>query len=305
MGLQAGQVLGHYVLERPIGSGGAGVVWAVRDTQTSRAFAIKVLRVDQHRGKDAAIRLRREAHATRAISHRAIVPVLEVLDYAGDPLLVMELLAGETLRALFRRTARLPLWWAADLLVPVAEALELAHAAGIIHRDLKPENIFIQTADPAEAVGHQQVRLLDFGVARFREPPEGYPVAAGLTGIGSLIGTAAYMAPEQALRPSEVDQRVDIWALGVTLYEALSGCRPIEGASHAQTLRQLLFGCITPIEVLVPELSTAVAGLIGRMLSRNPDRRPAGCGEIATVLRSHSGSPNAASQGIALNPTQP
>jgi serine/threonine protein kinase len=289
MDLEAGQVLGPYVLERRIGTGGMGAVWAATDQRTSQVFALKVLHADQALADEARIRLRREAHATRSISHQAIVPVLEVLDCDGDPVLVMELLQGETLRAILQRTGRQPLWRMAELLLPVAEALELAHLAGIIHRDLKPENIFIQTLDHEDPNSSQRARLLDFGVARFHEPPEGYLTAANLTGIGTLIGTAAYMAPEQALRPSEVDQRVDIWAFGVTLYEALSGCRPIEGASHAHTLRQLLVGSITPIEVLLPELPVPVAQLIGRMLSRNPDRRPAGCREIAGILAPHCG----------------
>lgn len=278
------------MLERRIGTGGMGAVWAATDRQTSQVVALKVLHANQALADEARIRLRREAHATRSINHPAIVPVLEVLDCEGDPVLVMELLHGETLRAIFQRSGRQPLSRIAALLLPVAEALELAHLAGIIHRDLKPENIFVQT------VGHEpafeRVRLLDFGVARFHEPPEGYLTSANLTGIGTLIGTAAYMAPEQALRPSEVDQRVDIWALGVTLYEALSGCRPIEGASHAHTLRQLLVGSITPIEILLPELSVPVAQLIGQMLSRNPDRRPAGCHEIAGILRMHGARPD-------------
>ncbi|HEX3851296.1 MAG TPA: serine/threonine-protein kinase [Polyangiaceae bacterium] len=291
MDLEAGQVLGSYVLERRIGTGGMGAVWAARDQQTSQVFALKILHAEQALADDARIRLRREAHATRSISHRAIVPVLEVIDCDGAPVLVMELLEGETLRAILQRTGRQPLSRMAELLLPVAEALELAHLVGIVHRDLKPENIFVQTLDGAEPPSSERVRLLDFGVARFHEPPEGYLTAANLTGIGTLIGTAAYMAPEQALRPSEVDQRVDIWALGVTLYEALSGCRPIEGASHAHTLRQLLVGSITPIEILVPELATTITRLIGRMLSRNPDRRPDGCREIAEILRSHCAPP--------------
>ena len=301
MDLEQGQVLGPYVLERRIGSGGMGAVWAARDQRTSQSFALKVLHAAQPLAAEARIRLRREAHATRSVGHHAIVPVLEVLDYDGDPILVMELLEGETLRSILRRSARQPLGKIAELLLPVVEALELAHLAGIIHRDLKPENIFVQTLDRADSDSVERVRLLDFGVARFHEPPEGYLTTANLTGIGTLIGTAAYMAPEQALHPSEVDQRVDIWALGVILYEALSGCRPIEGTGHAETLRQLLVGSITPIEILLPELAVPVAQLIGRMLSRNPDRRPAGCREIAEFLGSYRGRPGAG-QGTAVAP---
>src|SRR5665213_921830 len=133
MELEAGQVLGSYVLERRIGTGGMGAVWAAREQQTSQVFALKVLHAGQALADEARIRLRREAHATRAISHQAIVPVKEVLDCDGDPVLVMELLQGETLRAILQRTGRQPLWRMAALLLPVAEALALAHLAGIVH----------------------------------------------------------------------------------------------------------------------------------------------------------------------------
>jgi eukaryotic-like serine/threonine-protein kinase len=272
--LSRGSRIFDYLLEHELGTGGMGVVWGARDVTTGKQVALKVLRAAEH-AHEARERLLREALATRSIAHPAVVPVSEILDFEGSPVLVMELLRGETLRSVLERETRLPLGRIAALLLPVCEALAEAHAAGIVHRDLKPENVFLEAAG--------SVRLLDFGVARFHSPPEG--TLEPLTALGALVGTIQYMAPEQALRPSESDQLVDVWAVGVMLFEALSGCRPIEGATPNAALRQLLIAAITPIEVMVPELPLEVAALIGKMLSRNREDRPASLAEVGKVLQ--------------------
>ncbi len=281
MDLATGTRVAQFTLERQIGAGGVGAVWAARDGQSGQAVALKILRPsDPSSAEVLRARLRREAHATQCIDHPAIVPVLDVLDYEDSPVLVMPLLEGETLRQKLLRERRLSLQEASKLLAPIAEALSVAHAAGIVHRDLKPENIFIEKADTA------RVRLLDFGVARFSEPPESSDQP--LTGLGTLIGTLAYMAPEQAMRPSECGHEVDVWALGVILYEALSGCRPIEGASGPETMRQLLVGGITPLEVMVEGLPAPLTELVANMLRRSPDRRPRDLNQIARQLFDHA-----------------
>jgi eukaryotic-like serine/threonine-protein kinase len=272
--LSRGSRIFDYLLEHELGTGGMGVVWAARDVTSGKQVALKVLRAAEH-AHEARERLLREALATRSIAHPAVVPVSEILDFEGSPVLVMELLRGETLRSVLERETRLALARIAALLVPVCEALSEAHAAGIVHRDLKPENVFLEAAGT--------VRLLDFGVARFHSPPEG--TLEPLTALGALVGTIQYMAPEQALRPSESDQLVDVWAVGVMLFEALSGCRPIEGATPNAALRQLLIAAITPIEVMIPDLPQEVAALIGKMLSRSREERPASLAEVATVLQ--------------------
>jgi serine/threonine-protein kinase len=270
--------VGDYRLEHELGTGGMGVVWAARKLATGEEVALKVLRSTDHAHGAGRERLLREAHATRSIAHPAVVPVREVLDFEGSPVLVMELLQGETLRAVLERQSRLPLGRIAAILVPVCEALAEAHAAGIVHRDLKPENVFLESSG--------EVRLLDFGVARFDSPP---PDARRepLTALGSLVGTIQYMAPEQALRPSDADHLADVWAVGVMFFEALSGCRPIEGATPNAALRQLLIAAITPVEVLVPDLPEDVTALIGAMLSRSRERRPASLAEVAEALARH------------------
>jgi eukaryotic-like serine/threonine-protein kinase len=277
MNLVVGSQLGHFTLERQIGAGGMGSVWAARDDRNGGRMALKILRLSETSSADVQrTRLLREAHATRSIAHPAIVPVQDVFSHTGNPVLVMELLQGETLRHRLLRERQLSVSDTGRLLAPIAEALGAAHAAGIVHRDLKPENIFIE-----ETGG---IRLLDFGVARFFEPPEpGNQVP--LTDLGTLIGTLAYMAPEQALRPSECDQQVDVWALGVILYETLSGCRPIEGGNGPATMRQLLVGGLTPLKVLMPDLPEQLTELVGQMLSRTPERRPSDLRRVSVTLR--------------------
>lgn len=277
-----GSKLQHFTLERQIGAGGMGTVWAARDERSGDAVALKIMRMTDATAADVLrARLLREAYAARSIAHPGIVPVLDIIDHEGSPVLVMDLLEGETLRARLLRQHRLTVAESASLLVPIVEALDAAHRTGIVHRDLKPENIFIEARSPA------RVRLLDFGVARFNEPP----VSTGdvpLTAVGTLIGTLAYMAPEQALRPSECDQRVDVWALGVILYETLSGSRPIEGNNGPETMRQLLLGGITPLQVMMPTLPESITDLVARMLSRTPERRPQDLGEVGATLRRHA-----------------
>jgi len=283
MALSEGMSLLHYTLERRIGLGGMGAVWAARDTHTGNWVALKLLLTADPAADYARVRLVREAQASRRIAHPAIVPVTEVLEYQGNPVLVMELLYGETLRALISREESLELPDVAALMLPIAEALGEAHALGIVHRDLKPENIFIQSASSAGNPAGTRVRLLDFGVARSYAPPPGLEQTP-ITALGTLVGTLAYMAPEQALRPSESDSRVDVWALGVTLYEMLGGCRPIDGDTGPETMRQLLVGGITPLSVLRPNLPSDVLELVTNMLLRQPEGRP-GLDVVTKVLR--------------------
>jgi eukaryotic-like serine/threonine-protein kinase len=259
-------------------------VWAARDERSGNAVALKFLKLtDTSSAEVLRARLLREAHATRRIAHPAIVPVLDVVNHGENPVLVMDLLRGETLRERLLRDHRLSVTEAAILLAPIADALGTAHESGIVHRDLKPENIFLETGV------QPRVRLLDFGVARFYEPPPS-STEAPLTGLGALLGTLAYMAPEQALRPSECDQLVDIWALGVILYETLSGTRPLEGATGPETMRLLLTGGITPLSCVAPDVPEQLTELVTRMLSRAPDKRPSSLQEVSQTLHRHAGS---------------
>jgi len=279
-----GARVGRFVLERLLGSGGMGSVWAARDEAAGAAVvALKILHPSLELRPDARERLRREARASGLVAHPGVVPVHEVLELDGSLVLVMELLEGETLRHRLDREGRIEPGPIAGLLVHVASVLRVAHAAGVTHRDLKPENIFLVAA-PAAAT---PVRVLDFGVAKLFEPlPDGGEPL--LTAIGALLGTVAYMAPEQITGASLVTGSADTWALGVVLYESLVGFRPIEGASRNEIVRRVLTDAVVPIRALAPEVPAKLADLAGRMLSRSPERRPTD-DELETTLALFAG----------------
>jgi serine/threonine protein kinase len=278
-----GDLLGPYEILSPIGSGGMGRVFRAHDMRLRRDVAIKVLKPAYAADPEMRGRLEREARSIAALTHPGIVAIYDVGTADDLPFIVMELLHGANLRARLAAAA-LTCDSAIDIAAQMAEALAAAHAAGIVHRDLKPENVFIELPGDSADGAAPAVRLLDFGVARFYEPPAGTGDTP-LTGLGVLIGTLSYMAPEQALHPSECDEQVDVWALGVMLYEALSGIRPIEGVTGPETMRKLLVGGITPLRVLAPDLPDPVTELVTGMLARSPERRPRGLDSIAATLR--------------------
>ena len=260
--MSAGATLGRYRLESVLGRGGMGTVWRATHTVTGRSVAIKVL--DGLSRRDVRGRFVREARASAAIDHPAIVPVHDVLTLDdGTPALVMDLLCGETLRDRLDRAAPLAVAEAGAVVLAIASAIGAAHARGIVHRDLKPENVFLVRGESDGA----SVRVLDFGVAK---------VVAGTapTTAGVALGTPAYMAPEQALG-GDVDHRADVFALGVILYEVLSGNRPIEGKTPAEITKRLLEDGVTPLEAVAPDAPAVVCALTGRMLARAPEDRPA------------------------------
>lgn len=285
LALATGTAIDRYELLEPVGKGGMSRVWAASDRLTGERVALKIMQVADDVFPPIRERFLREARASRTIEHPAIVPVREVVEHEGTPMLVMELLHGQTLRQRLEDQPRLPLDEVARLLFPVADALAAAHRAHIAHRDLKPENVFLQVAPGGELA----VRLLDFGVARFYDPPpqsDLFPI----TGFDALVGTLCYMAPEQAMRPAECDQRADVWAFGVLLYEALAGCRPIEGETQPEVYRHLLMGGIVPLEVLVPTLPDDVLELTRCCLVRNRDARAPDLEPALATLSRYAGA---------------
>src|SRR5688500_1886807 len=196
-----------------------GVVWAARHLESGVLVALKFLRTG-HGGADdpdSLKRFLREARAAASVRHPHVVAIREVLELPdGRPVMVMELLAGETLRNRLSRAPRLSLEEVAAILLPVASAVGTAHAQGIVHRDLKPDNIFLSR----DAGGAPLVKVLDFGIAKVTRASDDHASHGhGLTGSGEVLGTPNYMAPEQVFGERDIDQRCDIWALGVILYE--------------------------------------------------------------------------------------
>jgi hypothetical protein len=265
--LEAGSVIaGAYRLERVVGEGGMGVVWAAREIATGRAVALKFLREGHETDVRNQERVLREARATMAISHANIAKIEAVLETdAGVPFLVMELLEGESLRDLLRRRGSLTPIECARILLPVVDAVLAAHASHIVHRDLKPENVFIADGD--------RVRVLDFGIAK-QLPKTGEAEAASLTTAGALIGTPIYMAPEQVFGDDDIDGSADVWSLGIIVYECLAAKRPTDGDGFGPVIKRITTETLEPLEQARAGLPRRITGVVGRMLMRDRAKRP-------------------------------
>jgi len=257
-----------------------GTVWAAEHTVTRRSVAMKFLADTVRHKTGLRQRFLREASAASALRHANAVEILDVFDYAPEsPVLVMELLTGETLGRKLARDERMGIEETAALLLPVVSAVGTAHALGIVHRDLKPENIFLAVGADAACP-----KVLDFGIAKlsaelYLDDKSGDV----LTDTGAMLGTPCYMAPEQATGDGALDHRADVWSLGVILYECLSGVRPVEGDNLAQVITRLVSAAIIPLERLAPELPHEVSATVMQMLCREASRRP-GLDEVALVL---------------------
>ncbi len=276
--LEVGVVVGaRYRLERIVGEGGMGVVWAAREVATGRRVALKLLREGRETDVRNQERVLREARAVMAISHANVAKIEAVLETdAGVPFLVMELLEGESLRDLLRRRHVLTPLECARILVPVVDAVLAAHASHIVHRDLKPENVFLGK--------DERVRVLDFGIAK-QLPKGGAAAAESLTSTGALLGTPIYMAPEQIFGDDDIDGAADVWSLGILLYECLAGKRPTDGEGFGPIIKRITTGTLEPLEHAREGLPRRLTSLVGRMLARERTLRPA-LVEVRAILAS-------------------
>jgi serine/threonine-protein kinase len=261
-----GEVIeGRYELLRVVGEGGMGVVWAARDRVERRDVALKMLKIDSPL---LARRVLREAHVASLVGHPNVVEVHAVLTPAREPpILVMDLLDGESLDRLLSARRTLSPSEAVEILAPLVGAVRAAHLRGVLHRDLKPQNVFL--ANDGTEPGPPVVMLLDFGLAKL----VGTEVET-LTRTGAILGTPHYMAPEQLFGERDVDARADVWAIGVIAYECLSGRRPLEGSSYAQLVRSATRGAHEPLARAAPSVSPALASLVDRMLAYEREGRP-------------------------------
>src|SRR5262245_3333431 len=272
MALAAGTRLGPYEIFAAIGAGGMGEVYRATDTNLKRAVAIKVLPESVATDRDRLARFQREAEVLASLNHPNIAAIYGIERSAGVSALVMELVEGPTLADRIAQ-GPIPIDEALDIAKQIAEALEAAHEQGIIHRDLKPANIKLRPDGT--------VKVLDFGLAKALEPVSASNMNATesptitspamMTGVGMLLGTAAYMSPEQA-RGKAVDKRSDIWAFGCVLYEMLTGQRAFGGEDVTETLASVVK--TDPAWNVLPDgVSPSVRTFLHRCLQRNPKQR--------------------------------
>ncbi len=273
---------GTYRILRTLDQGGMGMVFEAEHLRLKRRIAVKVLA--QHLAKDAhaLARFNREAEIISQLQHPHVVQVTDFdTTEAGEPYLVMELLAGESLATRLERERCLPVADAISLAHQVSSGLAAAHAANIVHRDLKPANIFLtQVAGQGTLV-----KLLDFGISKRAGGGK------GLTGEYDILGTPDYMAPEQALgKTASVDHRGDQYALAVITYEMLAGRTPFAGDDVMDVLRQVISSDPPPIEPLAPHVSSEIGDVLRRALSKDPEQRFPSITEFASALLRASGA---------------
>jgi serine/threonine protein kinase len=277
--ISADSRLSNYRLERLLGSGGMGEVYLARDLALDRPVAIKFIAPDKVGDSSARRRLIREARAAASLDHPNICGVHEVIDTPdGRACIVMQYIEGRTLADVLHEgptDVRLALTIAADLV----SALAVAHKRGVIHRDLKPRNIII-TPD-------QRAKLLDFGVARHASTPaeaDDGTTTTQLTTPGVIVGTPAYMSPEQVLqRP--LDGRSDLFALGAVLFECLTGRRPFDGRGGLEQVSEVLHHDPPPVSSLRSGLTTQHDELVRRLLAKAPADRFSSADEVLGALR--------------------
>jgi serine/threonine protein kinase len=276
-------------LDGVLGAGGMGVVLSARDRRQSRRVAIKLVRDSATADSKAKARLVREARLAGALRSRHAVRVFEVGTLRdGVPFLVMEQLEGMDLARRLRAGA-LEIGEAVDIVVQACAAIAEAHSMGIIHRDLKPSNLFLVDG-PSLAV-----KVLDFGVARevarrregsgsTETTTGGGPFPSTLTESGVVIGSPAYMAPEQVRGLRALDGRVDLWSLGVILYEALAGAVPFHGASVPDTLVRIASEAHVPLLRVAPSIPRGLAGAVETCLEKERERRPESAAGLVRLL---------------------
>ncbi len=270
-----GQVIGSkYRVVRLIGQGGMGRVYEAQHTVIGRRFAIKCLLAEHTQQSEMVARFQREAEAAGGIENENIAAVLDfgLLD-EGSPYLVMEYLEGEDLAQILRRLGPLAVPRAAYIGIQACRGLAAAHARDIIHRDLKPENLFVCKRND----GSDLVKILDFGIAKLHAP-------VSLTNTGASMGTPSYMSVEQARGAKNVDQRADIYALGVILYEMLAGQRPHPGESYNEILYHVITEKPTPLVSLRPTMPVELVQVIERAMARDACERYASAIEMAEAL---------------------
>jgi eukaryotic-like serine/threonine-protein kinase len=282
-----GTVIGSYSLLEKIGEGGMGTVWLAEHTLLGRRAAIKLLHPTYSTNERIVERFFNEAKAVAAIADPGIVQVFDFgIHSDGSPYLVMELLEGETLDARLRRLSRLAPADAVRLMRQVAVSLAAAHGKGVIHRDLKPENLFV-ARDPA-VPGGERVKVLDFGIAKLSHGDGKHK-----TRTGAVLGTPAYMSPEQCRAIGNLDHRTDIYSFGAVLFCLVTGRPPFEGEGAGDAIISHVRDQPPVPSSIAPGLPFRLDSIILRCLEKDPARRYQGMDELAQALDGFDASPGA------------
>ena len=260
-------VIGRYQIARALAHGGMGSLYLARDPAIDRLVAIKLLR-EGFEDESLRERFAREVRATGKLHHPNIVTVFDTGEHDNRPFIAMEYIAGETLASVIQRRAPASIVEKLSILEEVCDALGCAHGAGIVHRDIKPANVMIEDATGT-------AKILDFGIAHAGE--------TGLTNAGEMVGTLNYMAPEQ-ISGAMVDQRTDIYAVGVLAYELLSYQRAFAGTMQEGLLVRLLHGAPPAIESVVPGIDLQLSALVTRAMAKQPSDRHADMEELRQEL---------------------
>ena len=277
-----GRQIAHYRVVALLGEGGMGAVYEAEDTRLERRVALKFLRSEQASDAAPQERLLREARAASRLNHPCIATVYEVGEAEGTAFIAMELVKGDTLKAVLSRGA-LPAAQVLPLARQIAEALDAAHRHGVLHRDIKPANIVVDSGG--------RVKVLDFGIAALaaRDAAAGESTDNFITRTAQAVatGTAPYMSPEQ-LRGEPADARSDIFSFGILLYECLAGRRPFQGQTSIDILHSILRQPPPPLRIVAPELPSDWQTLVERCLAKLPEQRYQTMAEVAAAIQNLS-----------------
>lgn len=282
MSFEIGSIVsGKYEIQRVLGQGGMGTVFLAKHLLLDRSVAIKLLHTDTGDHPAASERLLREGRALARLRGEHIARVLDVeAPIEGPCFLVLEYLEGEDLGAIIRRDQRIAVALATGYVIETCEALAEAHAQGIIHRDIKPSNLFLTTL----LDGSRGIKVIDFGISRQVDQ------AMALTQSRSILGSPCYMAPEQMRANGKIDHRCDIWALGVVLYEMLTGQLPHQGNSMLELCASILESPPKSPMALRPDVPASVDAVVRRCLARDPEQRFETVEALARALAPFSGT---------------
>src|SRR5277367_4953244 len=274
------QTKSRYRIVEKLGAGGNGVVYKAEDTRLGRFVALKFLPPEVQRDAHAQARFQREAQAASALNHHNICTVYDIGEQDGKTFIVMELLEGQTLKQKMGLRP-LPLETLLDYAMQIATGLEIAHKNGIVHRDIKPSNIFV--------TNRGEVKLADFGLAK-RVIPDSVPidesptVSESITERGAIVGTVAYMSPEQA-QDNEIDARSDTFSFGIVLYEMATGKRAFPGESSATIIGEILHKDPKPIRELNPQVPEELQRIVAKTLEKDREDRYQTAHELMVDLR--------------------